>query len=404
MGVYPVMETWGIEFVKGVGQAFLNPVLYWWMILSLFAGWKRIREERNLFGIKIFDVFSEWKKTWLMSAIFGLLISLVTLGVGIVFTWETILLLNIIVILLSVTLRFTLLSPSYTIGITFLLLLFSPFILESQSLFPGDLFEDINFQGLSILLGMFLFAEAFLTRRVKRGETFPGLQIGERGEWIGVHHIRKLSLIPFFTLVPAGAITSFAPFWPSFSIGGESYSILLVPFMIGFDHLSRGSNPNGSAKKMGNAICLLALVVLMTAAGSVYITWLSLAGVLIAILGRELINGLYRVKDKQRPPYFYNQKQGISVLAVIPGSPADRIGIRPGEIIKKVNGNFIVDEAAFYHNLQTGGAFFKLEVIDDDGEMRIEQSALYEGEHHELGIIFVKEPHRFQMQRYVRQG
>lgn len=404
MGVYLVLETWGIELLKGIGQAFLNPLLYWWIILSFLAGWKRIKEERNLFGIKICDVFTEWKKTWMLSVIFGLLISLVTLGIGVVFTWETILLLNIIVIVLSVTFRFTMLSPSYTIGLTFLVLLFSPFILENQSLFSERIFQDVNFHGLSILLGLFLFAEALLTRRVKRNETYPGLQIGERGEWIGVHHIRKISMIPFFTLIPAGAITSFAPFWPYFSIGGESYTIILVPFLIGFDHIVRGRNPNKSAKKIGNAILLLACVVLVTAAGSIYITWLSLISVILAILGRELINGLYRVKEKQHLPYFYNQKQGISVLAVIPGSPADRIDIQPGEIIKKVNGNSIENEAAFYQNLQTGGAFFKLEVIDDDGEMRIVQSALYEGEHHELGIIFVKEPYRFQKQKYVREG
>src|SRR5699024_11449710 len=121
-----------LEFVKGIGQAFLNPILYWWILLTLFAGWKRIREERNLFGIKIYDVFSEWKKTWLIAVISGLTISLVTLGIGIVLTWETILLLNIVVIILSIILRFTLLLPIYIIGITFLFLFFSSFLLDNH--------------------------------------------------------------------------------------------------------------------------------------------------------------------------------------------------------------------------------------------------------------------------------
>ncbi|HLR03601.1 MAG TPA: PDZ domain-containing protein [Virgibacillus sp.] len=396
-----MLETWGMEFVKGIGQAFLNPILYWWILLTLFAGWKRIREERNLFGIKIYDVFSEWKKTWLIAVISGLTISLVTLGIGIVLTWETILLLNIVVIILSITLRFTLLSPSYIIGITFLLLLFSPVLLENQSFIPETYFQNINFQGLAILLGLFLLAEAFQTRRVKRDETYPGLQIGDRGEWVGVHHIRKLSMIPFFVLVPAGSLSSIAPFWPYISIGDESYSIVLVPFLLGFDHIARGRHPNESAKKMGNAVGLLAVIVLVIATGGIYMSWLSLVSVLVALLGKELINGLYRVKEKEHLPYFYNQKQGVVVLAVIPGSSADRIGIEPGEMIKKVNGQSIDDEASFYNALQTGGAFFKLDVIDDDGEIRFVQSALYEGEHHELGIIFVKEPHRFQTLKHV---
>jgi len=145
----------------------------------------------------------------------------------------------------------------------------------------------------------------------------------------------------------------------------------------------------------------LAVIVLVIATGGIYMSWLSLVSVLVALLGKELINGLYRVKEKEHLPYFYNQKQGVVVLAVIPGSSADRIGIEPGEMIKKVNGQSIDDEASFYNALQTGGAFFKLDVIDDDGEIRFVQSALYEGEHHELGIIFVKEPHRFQTLKHV---
>lgn len=396
-----MLETWGIEIAKGVGRAFLHPVLYWWVVLSLFAGWKRIQDERNMFGIKIFDVFSEWKKTWLVSVIFGVFISVLMLGVGVVFTWQTIFVLNIVIVLLSITLRFTLLSPSYTIGISFILLLYMPFFLENQSMIPSDLFQDVNFQGLAVLLGVFLVAESFLTRRIGRKETYPGLRIGSRGEWIGIHRIRKLSMIPFFTLLPAGAITSFAPFWPYFTIGGESYSLIFVPFIIGFDHSVRGSSPHKAARRIGKAVGLLALVVLIMAAGSIYATWLALAGAITAILGRELINAVHRVKDKQRLPYFYHRKQGINVLAVIPGSPADRIGIEAGETIKKVNAQPIHDEAAFYQYLQSSGAFFKLEVLDDAGESRFVQSALYEGEHHELGIIFVKEPHRHQLLKYV---
>lgn len=396
-----MLETWGMEVVKGIARAFLNPVLYGWVILTLLAGWRRIRTERDMFGIKIFDVLSEWKNTWLTSLVFGVVISLLMLGVGVVLTWQTVFVLNIIILLLSATLRFTLLSPSYTIGMTYLLLLFMPLLLEYQSLVPSDWIQDVNFQGLVILLGLLLLAEAFLTRRVKRTETYPGLVMSNRGEWAGIHRIRKLSLLPFFTLVPAGAITSVVPFWPYFSIGGESYSILMVPFMLGFSHTVRGSKPDDAAKRIGNAIGGLALVVLLLAVGSIYVTGLSLAIVIVAILGRELIILRHRVKDKQHLAYFYHRKQGVNVLAVIPGSPAARIGIEPGETILKVNNHPVHDETVFYRHLQTSGAFFRLEVIDETGETRILQSALYEDEHHELGIIFVKEPYRHQSLKYA---
>ncbi len=48
----------------------------------------------------------------------------------------------------------------------------------------------------------------------------------------------------------------------------------------------------------------------------------------------------------------------------------------------------------FYQALQKSGAFFKLDIIDDAGEVRFVQSAFYEGDHHELGLIFTEKPYR----------
>ncbi len=51
----------------------------------------------------------------------------------------------------------------------------------------------------------------------------------------------------------------------------------------------------------------------------------------------------------------------------------------------------------FYDALQTKttGAFCKLEVLDTNGELRLAQTALYAGGHHELGIVFVEQEHEW---------
>lgn len=382
------------ESLKTINLLFAQPLLYWAVILVIVSGYQRIKHERINFGYKIFDAYSEWKQTWRFSLIFGLILSVITIGIGIVFSYETIFLLSIVVILLSITCRFSLLSVSYTIGITYLLILLLPFVLPYQTFLPTDLFTQTNFTGLILLLGIFLFGEAFLLRRMKRNESFPSLTISQRGVWIGQHHLKKMSVIPFLILVPHGAIQSIAPLWPYFDIGAQSYSIMIVPFIIGFDHVVKGALPLHTAHQLSRSIALLAFIVILLACGSIFVSWLSLVAVIVAIIGREYITYNNRMKDRDQIPYFTRLDEGLKVLSIIPGTPADRLNILVGEIIVKVNGQTITSIDDYYAALQDSGAFFKLDIIDDAGEVRFVQSAFYEGDHHKLGIIFTQDRYR----------
>lgn len=389
-----LIEAWLTEGVKALGKLFLQPLLYWSIILIVISGYQRIKRERINFGYKIFDVFYEWKHTWRFSLVFGLIISMITLGIGVVFTYETIVLLSIVVILLSMTGKFHLLSPSYTIGLTYILLLLFPFLLTYQSIIPHDFFSQSNFTGLVLLLGILLFGEAYLLRRTNRNESFPSLTTSQRGVWIGQHHLKKLSMIPFFALVPYGAIESFAPFWPYFNIGAETYSLLFIPFIIGYDHVVRGRLPYHTALQLSRSLALLAFMIVVLACASIFVPWISLIGIIIAILGREFVNYKQHVEDRDHIPYFAPLDEGLKVLSIIPGTPADRLNILVGEIIVKVNGQTIKSVDDFYESLQDSGAFFKLDIIDDAGEVRFVQSAFYEGDHHKLGIIFTQDRYR----------
>lgn len=386
------MEAWLIESAKAVGRFFLNPLLYWSFILVVLSGYQRIKRERANFGTKIFDVFSEWKNTWKTAVLSGLFLSVVTLGSGMVFSYEMIMLLSVVVIILSLTLRFTMLSASYTIGITYVLLLFLPYLLKSQSYVEVDLFSQTSFTSLTVLLGLLLLVEAALMRRTRRNETYPKLAMGDRGIWTGQHLVKKVSIIPFFTLLPTGMITPFADYWPYFSLGGDTYSLILVPFLIGFHYKVTGHLPYQVIKKLANAITWLGVIVLCIAAASIFLPWLSLAAVLVAIIGREFINYKQRMKDRENRTYFLQAKKGLKILGIIPKTPADRLNILVGETLVKVNGKKISEPRELYQALQDSGAFLKLEIVDDAGEKRFVQGAFYQGEHHELGLIFARPP------------
>nr|WP_256522156.1 PDZ domain-containing protein [Halobacillus sp. A5] len=99
---------------------------------------------------------------------------------------------------------------------------------------------------------------------------------------------------------------------------------------------------------------------------------------------------LHKSREKSKP-YFTQDHRGVRILGTIPGSPADEMDLLPGELIVKVNGIPVKSVHEFYEALQINRAFTKVEVRDFRGENRFEQRAMYEGDHHQLGLLFVEE-------------
>ncbi|WP_237648650.1 PDZ domain-containing protein [Sediminibacillus terrae] len=393
------MDAWLIELAKGIGKLFLNPLLYWSVILLLLASTRRIKQERSQFGLKIFDAFSEAKHTWPVSLIGGILLSIAFVGGGVVLSYPVIMLLSAMMVLLSISGRFTLLSAAYTFGFSYLILLIAPPMIAEYTDFPltTDL-QSLNFPGLVLLLAAFLLMEALLLLRSTSRETYPELVKGNRGKWVGRHRLKKLTVIPFFTLVPSGMIEPFADWWPFLHIQGESFGLVLLPLMTGFEQVVKGTNPVYAAKRIGRSVLILALFTFGLAIGSYFLPLLSLAAFGVALVGREWISFRFREKDKQEQPFFHPSEKGLLILGIIPGTPADRLGMLVGERIERVNGQQISNEQEFYSALQRNSAFCKLEVRDERGEIRFLQRAMYQGDPHELGILFAKEEYRLRKQ------
>ncbi|WP_236687407.1 PDZ domain-containing protein, partial [Geobacillus sp. ZGt-1] len=95
--------------------------------------------------------------------------------------------------------------------------------------------------------------------------------------------------------------------------------------------------------------------------------------------------------DRARPPRFARHPHGLVIVGVLPGSKAEKMGLSIGEVIIKTNGAPVRSETEFYEALQRNRAFCKLDVVGHNGEVRFVQGALYEDEHHELGLLFVRD-------------
>ncbi len=387
-----MLGIWGMEIAKGIGKIFLNPLFYWSILFLFLISWRRIAKERRQFGTKIFPLLSECRGTLHVSFIFSIIISLLTIFVGIVMSFEMIVIIVLVSIVVSMLGKSSFLSASYTLGITFLLITILPNINLGvvNNYLSFETPSIIQLLSLGILLAIMLFAEALLIRS-KTGMSFPEMTLGDRGKWIGQHRLNRVAFIPFFVLLPVNHVELVLPLFPYFEYDGAGYQLVLLPFLIGVNYTVRSELPVVAARRLSQCTWILSVVVLFVVLAGLYYPLALAIAFILAIVGREWLMYQHKKHDRYKPATFVPLDKGLKVLALLPGTPGDRLDIHVGETIRKVNDHPIQTPKEFYEALQNSGAFFKLDIIDMRGEVRFITSAFYEEDHYELGIVFVQE-------------
>ncbi|HLQ95555.1 MAG TPA: PDZ domain-containing protein [Pseudogracilibacillus sp.] len=382
-------QQYVIEFLKGLARFFMNPLVYWMILLFMFTGYRRIKKERKDFGRKIYPLFEEGKVSWLIPFIASLFLSIITVVFGLYLNPEIILLLSIIVILWSITASTAFLSASYTLGVTFLITLVLPLIPVQYSVLGLD-FQDIKVEyltTLALLMGLFLFLEGFILKFTSN-TSFPSMKMSKRGIRVGQQSLKKLVMVPFFVLLPAADMPFQFPLFPTFDIGGQVFMLAFIPFVFGYHYPVQSILPDQAASRLGKPTILLGVLVWLIAGFSFYYSIFSIVAIIIGLVGKEWITFSFKRKDRLSTSLYYPLEKGLKVMAVIPDSPAEKLHIHIGETILKVNGNDVKTDVEFHEALQNSGAFFKLSVLNADQEIRFVTSPLYEEDHYALGLIF----------------
>ncbi|EDL64607.1 PDZ domain-containing protein [Bacillus sp. SG-1] len=388
-----MVQHWLVEFLKAGGKLFLNPLLYFSIIIALFSGFFRVKRERRELHTRIFDMYHETRFLFPLGLLLGLGFSLLTIGAGLVIPFGSLLLVGVVTILLGLTFKTRLLTPAFTVGITYFLLLAIHYFEVEMPLFH-TYFERLNeglLNAVVVLLGTLLLLEGVLISNSGWKKTSPRLIKSSRGLKVGAQEGKKLWVVPMFLLIPVGTLDMPWTWWPVFTVGSHTYSLILFPFLIGFGQLVRGTLPHISIKETGSRVFWLGALVLTIAVAGYFAPLVSIAGAILAVVGREWLAYRQRKQDSEKSYYFSRKSEGLMILAILPGSPAEKMSLVSGEMITKVNGFHVQTEEEFYEALQQNRAYCKLEVIDTNGQIRFAQGALYEGDHHELGIIFVEE-------------
>ena len=392
-----MIQIWLVELLKGTGRLFLNPVLYYLVFLAGIIGVMRVKRERKNFHIRAHDAYFELRQLFPQGLLIGLILSIIVVAAGITVPFAVILLIAGFTLLWSLTTNIRLMSPAYTVGAAFFTIIL---IAENNWSIPlfSEAFNSISdkvYPSIVVVLGLLLIAEGILILKNGSKGTSPKITKSKRGQSVGAHEVKRFWMVPLFLLVPGDVLQSTFDWWPVFHLGAKEYSLILVPFAIGFHQRIKGMLPVEAIKLHGRRVIVLgAFITLISVAGY----WYPLTSIVVAalaIIGRESLALMANLKDDSLPPYFSKKNQGVMIIGIIPDSPSSKMGLQVGEIITKANGVLVRDENTFYEALQKNRAHCKLEVLDTKGEIRFVQRALYKGDHHELGILFVQDERKY---------
>ncbi|WP_226655387.1 PDZ domain-containing protein [Pseudalkalibacillus hwajinpoensis] len=392
------MDTIGLSLLKGIMSFFLHPLTYITIIGAFILGRSRVKRDRRDFHTRVHDVLDDVVFAVVPSLMIGAAFLLLNLFLGLTVPFSATVAMSIAALLLLLTGQIRFLSPAFVMILPVLAVMFyTPMDVGNDTL--NQLQKGIgstSFIALALLAGFLVFIEGYLIATNAGKQTSPRLVESKRGKIVGSHEMQRIWLLPLFLFLPAGNVEALS-WWPLLHFGEQTYTFLLLPFPIGFRKLIHHALPLPEMKTNGRQVALNGAGTVIIGLASYFLDnqWVALAAIGFVIVGRASILLLHRGKNK--PAYFNERNEGLVILGILPGSPADQMSLQVGEVISKVNGLSLGKGVDFYTALQRNAAFCKLEVLDINGEVRFEQKALYNNTHHELGLLFVKD-HRFEDQ------
>ncbi|WP_410515270.1 PDZ domain-containing protein [Paenibacillus sp. BR2-3] len=383
------------ELLGSLGNAVLHlltqPYYYISLLfIALYYRWQ-VALERKLVHVKLHSWGKEtWRTIW-TGLVMGLLVSLAAILLGVSLSGTAVVILWIVSLLLLLV-RVRYLCFAYSIGLLGIIqfmISFVPGAWESGG--AGEVIRavrELDMPALLALAALLHLAEALLVRLQGAKLASPLFLEGKRGKVVGGYQLQAFWPLPLFLLIPAGAGIGDLPWHP---LLGGGLGLVSLPVIIGFGEMTQSMLPRRKAARTSGRLLLYSIVLLALSLLAAWWSPLTLLAALAAVTLHEGLAWYSALEERTSSPFFVHPQHGLKVLAVLPGSPAQELGILPGEVLLKVNGTLLTRKAQLHEALRMNPAFCKLEVQNAEGESKYMQRAIYDGDHHQLGIILAPE-------------
>ncbi|KOY82399.1 PDZ domain-containing protein [Lysinibacillus macroides] len=383
-----------IEIVTAIGRFLLNPLLYIAIIFAILLGYRRVKQERNYFNRRIIwgwtELIGQWKEGWL----YALIISFISIVAGLTVPNVFLMMLIVVSVVALVLYVINALSPVLTMGVA-TLAVWAMFYYDWTFSWWKISLEGVNvidgaIVAITIIVGLSVIAEGLLIRRAALKVATPSIEKTKRGMQAIVYRTRNVWMLPIFFVMPGDTIAAALPYWPQFTIGENSFALVLFPLVIGFSKLTRKDLPALVFPKIGRSVLLLGQLILLGGLAAYFEPLIALTTLALGAISRISISIYYAWQDKTDHYAIAPSTKGAVIAAVLPDSPAEKMGLLAGECICKVNGVAIFTENELYEALQLNAAHCRLEVLDRNNEIRLTQHVIYSNDHYRIGLLLAE--------------
>ncbi|MDD4588096.1 MAG: PDZ domain-containing protein [Heliobacteriaceae bacterium] len=335
----------GDLILQGISLLVLQPLeypsLFWPVVLIIALQYRRLaRMKAQMFGIKREKI---WRPV-LIAVIYGILggfvgsALMITFGItitaeGFAYLWPLALLLMLI------NIRY--MCFAYAGG----LLCLGAIIFD----WPGISVAQI--MGLVAILHMI---EAFLIFVSGHQGNMPVYVGNRRGFTVGGYNLQSFWPIPLLVLtlvVPESSAQvsgmSMPSWWPliappevfrHFSPDDLLYLPLPIVAGLGYGDLAVTGTPREHSRFSAAWLAVYSFVLLGLAVLASFVPALAVLAALFGPLGHEALILWTQKRELEGTPLFVHSPRGVRVLAVRRGSPAEKLGLKPGDVIGFVNG------------------------------------------------------------------
>ncbi|MFF5996778.1 PDZ domain-containing protein [Lysinibacillus sp. KU-BSD001] len=383
-----------LEILRAIGRFFINPIVYMTIFLTIFLGYRRVKKERKSFNIRILSGWSELKNSILASLLVSFIVSIVIIAVGLTMTPQFLLILMAVTMIGLVLYTFHLLSPIVLFALSAVALVILGVIGKAYTIvgveISGVIWQDGTIVPICIVAGLLVIAEGVLIRRYGASLASPILEKTKRGLQAVSYFSKQVWVLPLFVLIPGEVIPSYIPYWPQFTIGEQAFGLMLFPFVIGFQQLTRKTLPVYFYPKLAKSIIWLGSIVVLGGIGAYFVPEVAFVVLMLGALMRLFIALRYKLQDRDDVYAVAPSPIGATIAAVLPNSPAEKMGLLTGEVIKKVNGREVQTERELYEALQVNAAHCKLEVLDHKKELRLTQHVVHSDDHYRIGLLLAR--------------
>lgn len=381
---------------------FIQPTFLIGLLLAFVSKSRRYKYSRNQLRAVIYKDNFEIKRFFLWGLIPGLVLSLISLGVGLPVTIDWIIIYHIVT-LLFLGLGYRFLHPVFTFSVSALVLflygqfvssesLFAPLLSNWNSPFIQENAVDLEAIQIIFILSLLLLLSSVLSMHIgKLVQFIPRFLKTKRGKMVARYRMNPLWLVPLLVIIPGETFTQLFEWWPVFSIGNQSYSFLILPVLIGFRYTVQAQMPTQAKNALLKDFVALSVIGVLVFAATFWRLEAAIAGLIILFFGGVYVLYRHRLRERKWSFRFGPDQDGLRVVGVRPNSPADKMNIEIGDVLVEANQVKLNTSEDLIESLFNNRAYCKLKVKRIDNELVIVETAIYDDDPHDLGIITLED-------------